>query len=104
MARRIGERVRTLDPVHAFTLGLFSRLDALEEVPMNELLEGIPFSGTVKDALLSRKGEMGKLLELLDDYEAGRVAHLNGSVLSMLNEDYLHAAAWTEKCLVQEAI
>jgi EAL and modified HD-GYP domain-containing signal transduction protein len=100
LAMHIAERIRSLDSRVAFTLGLFSRLDAIEELPMDKLLEELPFSLEIKNALLHRDGEMGKLLSLLDAYEAGHVEHLSSSVITMLNDDFLRAAAWTEQWIV----
>ncbi len=100
MAMHIAERVRSIDPHKAFTLGLFSRLDAFEEIRMDQLLQEVPFAIEIKQALLKHEGEMGKLLDLLDTYEAGDVNHLNTSVVTLLNEDFLRAAAWTERWLI----
>lgn len=101
MARRVAERVRSLDPALAFTLGLFSRLDALEQMPLEDLIDGLPFSSSVRDALLAREGEMGRLLDLLDAYEFGEIEQLSPSVLVKLNDDFVHAAAWAEKWMVR---
>ena len=103
MARRVAERIRSMEPALAFTLGLFSRLDALEQMPMVEILDGIPFSSEVREVLLARAGEMGRLLDLLDAYERGEVSQLNPSVVATLNDDFVRAAAWAEKWLVKPA-
>jgi EAL and modified HD-GYP domain-containing signal transduction protein len=103
MARRVAGRIRSMEPALAFTLGLFSRLDALEQMPMVEILDGIPFSSEVREVLLARAGEMGRLLDLLDAYERGEVSQLNPSVVATLNDDFVHAAAWAEKWLVKPA-
>jgi EAL and modified HD-GYP domain-containing signal transduction protein len=102
MAARIAQRVRSIEPQTAFTLGLFSRLDAFEGLPMTELLQGMPFSVPVQDALLKREGEMGKLLEVLDAHESGDLSCLSPAVVARLNEDFVHAVAWTERWLVGE--
>ncbi|MBK5929481.1 EAL and HDOD domain-containing protein [Halochromatium salexigens] len=103
MAARIAQRVRSIEPQTAFTLGLFSRLDAFEGLPMPQLLQGMPFSVPVQDALLKREGEMGKLLEVLDAHESGDLSRLSPAVVARLNEDFVHAVAWTERWLVGEA-
>jgi EAL and modified HD-GYP domain-containing signal transduction protein len=102
MAARIAQRVRSIEPQTAFTLGLFSRLDAFEGLPMPQLLQGMPFSVPVQDALLERAGEMGKLLEVLDAHESGDLSRLSPAVVARLNEDFVHALAWTERWLVGE--
>ncbi|MBK1619558.1 hypothetical protein CKO42_14145 [Lamprobacter modestohalophilus] len=102
MAARIARRVRSIDPNTAFTLGLFSRLDAFEGLPMPTLLQGMPFSVPMQDALLKREGEMGKLLDVLDAHESGDLSSLSPAVVAKLNEDFVHAVAWTEQWLVRD--
>ena len=103
MAVRIAQRVRSIDPQTAFTLGLFSRLAAFEGIPMPKLLQDMPFSASMQQALLTREGEMGKLLDLLDAHEAADVSGLSSSVIAQLNEDFVHAVAWTEQWLIGDS-
>ncbi len=103
LAARIARRVRSIDPQTAFTLGLFSRLDAFEGVPMPALLQGMPFSVPMQQALLERGGEMGRLLAVLDAHESGDVSRLSPAVVATLNEDFVHAVAWTEHWLIGES-
>jgi len=55
-----------------FTVGLFSVADVLLGVPMEEVLETLPFSDTIRAALLHREGPMGELLETVIAYERGQ--------------------------------
>lgn len=100
LAACIARRVRSIDPQTAFTLGLFSRLAAFEGIPMPKLLQDMPFSAPMQQALLNRDGEMGKLLDLLDAHESGDVSGLSSAVIAQLNEDFVHAIAWTEQWLI----
>src|SRR3954467_9430173 len=43
-----------------FTVGLFSVADALLNMPMDEVLESLPFTGEIRDALLRREGPKGE--------------------------------------------
>lgn len=54
---------------HLFLLGMFSKLDALLDSPIEPLLKEIPLSQAVKNALISRDGELGLLLQLEENYE-----------------------------------
>jgi EAL and modified HD-GYP domain-containing signal transduction protein len=47
-----------------FMVGLFSILDALMDVPLSELMEELPLSLAVKNAVALRQGELGDLLSL----------------------------------------
>lgn len=53
----------------AFMVGLFSLLDVLMEQSMPELLYSIPLADGIKAALLSRRGELGHTLKLVELYE-----------------------------------
>lgn len=52
-----------------FTAGLLSLLDALIDRPMELILEELPLSDTVKQALLNRSGVMGDAIKCVEAYE-----------------------------------
>jgi len=68
---RAGARLRGVTAAQLFTLGLFSVIDALMDVPMSEALASIPFPAEMRDALISHRGEMGRLLDCVTALEAG---------------------------------
>jgi EAL and modified HD-GYP domain-containing signal transduction protein len=51
------------EPAQLFTLGLFSVIDAMMDAPMDEVLAKMPFPAEMNDALVSRSGPKGELLE-----------------------------------------
>lgn len=53
----------------AFLIGLFSLLDALLDVSLQELVEQLPLCSGIKQALLNREGPYGLLLQLEECYE-----------------------------------
>ncbi|WP_087020551.1 EAL and HDOD domain-containing protein [Thaumasiovibrio subtropicus] len=53
----------------AFLSGLFSMLDSLLDTPLEEVVELLPLSDSVQKALLTKEGELGTLLSLLDAYD-----------------------------------
>lgn len=53
----------------AFLIGLFSMLDALLDVSLDELVEQLPLCSSIKLALLERQGPYGLLLKLEECYE-----------------------------------
>jgi EAL and modified HD-GYP domain-containing signal transduction protein len=77
-----------------FTLGLFSVLDALMDVPLREATDLLPLADDMRDALVHRRGPMGELLELVaarergEDARATRVPHAD--------ELYLRAVIWAD--------
>ncbi|MBM7455600.1 EAL and modified HD-GYP domain-containing signal transduction protein [Oceanisphaera litoralis] len=53
----------------AFMCGLFSLLDVLLELPMEEVVAHIPLTEPIRQALLERKGPLGFLMSLIKDHE-----------------------------------
>ena len=59
-----------------FTLGLFSVLDAMMDAPMIDVVASLPLAAEMRDALVSRKGKRGLLLECVAALETGEVNDL----------------------------
>lgn len=53
----------------AFTVGIMSLMDTLFHISMTEILEQIPVTDEVSDALLLRKGSYGEMLKLVEYLE-----------------------------------
>lgn len=60
-----------VEPFDVFLTGLFSLIDVLMNRPLAEILNELPVSKNVKDALLGKQNMLGKLLELIIKYEKG---------------------------------
>jgi len=60
-----------VDPSELFLVGLFSMIDAMLDSPMDAIVEKLPFSETVKSALVDKKGELADYLNLVVAYETG---------------------------------
>jgi len=54
-----------------FLMGLLSAMDALLDTPMNILLETVPVSGEIKEALLGKRGQFRDIFEIVSNYESG---------------------------------
>ena len=77
----------------AFTVGLFSVVDALLDVPMDQALERLPFSPEVKSALLGDEGPIGSILGEVVGVEGGSLqvlAGIGGAVA------YAEASTWAD--------
>jgi EAL and modified HD-GYP domain-containing signal transduction protein len=61
-----------------FTIGLFSVADALLDAPMEEVLDSLPFTEEIQDALLRHEGPKGELLSSVIAYEQGEFPTLGG--------------------------
>lgn len=55
----------------AFMVGTFSLLDTLLNMPLKEILQQLPLTETVHNALAERAGGLGQLLGMMDAVEAG---------------------------------
>ena len=59
-----------ISKAEAYLMGMFSTLNHLVDAPLEEILEELPISDIVKNALLKKEGRCGKLYELVLSYEA----------------------------------
>lgn len=82
---------------HAFTVGLFSLLDALLNAPMPQLLENLPVAEPVRVALLRREGALARDLKDFEAYEALDWDKLHPSRLLQIGELYIEAIEWAEQ-------
>lgn len=86
-------------PEAAFTIGLFSVLDAMLNMPLDAILKQVPLSDEIKTALLERQNEMGHMLNCVLAYEEGdwdAVSHPGIPADTLLN-CYMDAVMWAEE-------
>jgi EAL and modified HD-GYP domain-containing signal transduction protein len=85
------------DPSTRFLLGLLSRMDVLLGLPMREVLDTIPVSADVRDALLLGNGPLAPTLALAESYEHGawEEADLAGRKPEELSRAFADAVSWT---------
>lgn len=84
-----------------FVVGMFSLLDRLLGVPMEEVLEKVQLSDAVSEALLSREGIYGPFIALAEACEspASDIESMAGALcISALqvNQSHLSALAWAQ--------
>jgi EAL and modified HD-GYP domain-containing signal transduction protein len=82
-----------------FTVGMFSMLDALLDLPMTEVLESLPLSEDIQSALLDHVGPLGEVLECVVAYERGQWDRVAGSGLpaGRIRDAYLGALDWARR-------
>jgi len=90
---------QTLDPEQAFTVGLFSTLDAVMDTPMENLLDSISLNSQIKFALLDCEGTLGHLLRQVLRYEKGEWSSLDIDGFSSTDfaMAYLGAVQWANE-------
>lgn len=83
-----------------FLLGLLSAMDVLLELPLEIILERMPVSKSIKDALLDRPSPLGPVYKLERAYEAGNWDACQAEVdelrigESEVAASYIEAAGW----------
>jgi c-di-GMP-related signal transduction protein len=88
-----GEPLGIASPAELFTLGLFSVLDAMMDTPMVDVIASLPLATEMREALISRKGKRGLLLECVTGLETGEVNDLP-VVVQGAGELYLESMMW----------
>ena len=103
MAERIAGALGTVDPEAAFTVGLFSVLDALMSMRMEDVLSELPLSRDVSNALLAGEGLLRELLSWVITYERGDFGSLDSgspAADAILRDAYLEAMRWADEATV----
>jgi EAL and modified HD-GYP domain-containing signal transduction protein len=85
MCQELAERAGQEDENGYFTVGLLSTLDALAKAPMEKVLEHLPLSGGLQQALLQESGPLGEALACVRAYEAGDFAHAHFAALDPIS-------------------
>jgi EAL and modified HD-GYP domain-containing signal transduction protein len=89
----------SLDIKHdaTFVVGLFSTLDALLDRPMEDVLNDLPLTSEVNQAILEKQGPLGLILQCATAYEQGDWEQLPDLGLdnATIKNAYLEAIQWT---------
>jgi c-di-GMP phosphodiesterase len=81
-----------------FITGLFSLLDVITGMPLEELMKELPLTTPVERALLAQEGDLGAALECAKAYERGawnQVA-FKGLAPNLIRAAYVDAVFWAE--------
>jgi len=102
MRARIGERIAKHFDVSSetmFTVGLFSLLDAIVGMSMDQLLENMPLAPELQQAMRSREGTCGRLLSGIEAHEKGDWSGVEaaGLDLSILTPAWVDATSWVRQ-------
>lgn len=90
----------------AFTVGLLSVTDSLYGTPMDELLEELPVSAAIEDALVKGTGDLGWIMQVIRACETADVAQLLELAPERINEvqeAYAEAVGWADTIRAQLA-
>ena len=96
-----------LDPTSQYMLGLFSLLDAMLEISLEEALAPLGLPAPIKDALLGAENEQACPLRWLSNHEHGdfeacnRLAQIHNFPPEALEENYRCAVEWADELLCE---
>jgi EAL and modified HD-GYP domain-containing signal transduction protein len=98
MCEIIAERLK-INNESVFIIGLFSTLDALLDKPMNEILDSLPLTDEVNNALLQHEGPLGNMLAWVLAYEKGQwdIVEESGLESQAWKTAYLDSIQWTRE-------
>jgi len=91
------------DKERYFMVGLFSTLNAFLKAPMADIVDELPLSDEVKEALINQQGSMGKALFVTRALEQGNthmiMAGLEGMDIMAISSNYMNANGWARKTI-----
>ena len=98
MCEQLAERAGILSADVYFTAGLFSTLDALLDMSMEDIMEQLPLAAELTAALLDREGSMGMALDCVVAYERGEWEAVVFRALEPhdIRGAYLEAVEWSQ--------
>ncbi|EGV33022.1 diguanylate phosphodiesterase metal dependent hydrolase domain protein [Thiorhodococcus drewsii AZ1] len=103
----VGERNLPREKDALFTVGLFSNLDEILEVPLGEALASLPLDEAIKAAILSHEGLLGQVLASAARFEgwdaSGPILPTLGLSGEVLSTYFLEAFAWAQGVQAQLA-
>ncbi len=98
MCELLALNVKLSEPESYFLAGLLSALDALMDTPLEELLENIRLSSTIKEGLLEGKGTIGQALQCVLAYERADWDQIGFAKMDsdLIRDIYLQSLHWVE--------
>jgi EAL and modified HD-GYP domain-containing signal transduction protein len=99
MCEQAAKAMQTDNANPFFTVGLFSVLDALLDIPMSDIIEALPLSDDIRGALVERTGPLSEVLQTVIAYEEADWGQVGSSDLSTTNlvDAYTDAVQWSDK-------
>ena len=91
------------DSATSFTVGMFSVLDGLMDLPMEEILATLPISDEVSEAILHHSGPIGTYLRCCQAYERGdwEKTNLLKADTQAVTDIFLQAISWADEAMAQ---
>ena len=103
-AENLAIEIGHTDTERYFIAGLFSALDALLDLPMEQAILNVPISEEIRQAIIEGSGDVGKVLNCVLAYEAGdwrRACDEPFDCVTVSNA-YLDAVSWMIQSLMNQ--
>jgi EAL and modified HD-GYP domain-containing signal transduction protein len=99
MCEQLGRLIGAPDSGPFFITGLFSMLNVLTGVPIRQLVDDLPLSPEIVNALTAEEGQLGAALHCVRAYERGRWKEVNfcGLPQNVIRAAYVDAVFWAEE-------
>jgi EAL and modified HD-GYP domain-containing signal transduction protein len=97
MCERIARALGQENVEEFFLIGLLSIVDALMDLPMEEVIDKLSLSNELVDGLLHQKGLLGEVLKTIQLYEIGEWENMNrfGIDPDTICESYIESIRWS---------
>lgn len=99
MCELLAEKAGQKDAEKYFTVGLFSAVEALLEIPLQDILNSLPFSDDIKQALMEQRGPYGEALKCVFAFEQAnwQDAQYRSLATSQVSQAYVEATKWADE-------
>ncbi len=96
MCELLAQSAGRANPQSYFMVGLFSLVDVMMDLPLEEVMANMPVTGEIKDALLQRGGDMGGALNCAVAYERSNWEKVSYAGLDnqIVIANYMRAIEW----------
>jgi EAL and modified HD-GYP domain-containing signal transduction protein len=99
MCEQLGRLIGAPDSGPFFITGLFSMLNVLTGMPIKQLVEDLPLTPEIVNALTAEEGQLGAALRCVRSYERGRWREVDfcGLPQNVIRAAYVDAVFWSEE-------
>ncbi|WP_310696361.1 HDOD domain-containing protein [Marinospirillum sp.] len=101
MCEKLADDMSGVNTRTAFMVGLMSMMDVLMGTSLDELLQQLPLSTEIKNAILYRQGKLGQLLALIIAFEHAKLAGKSASLVDRLNQAWMVSQVWSNEIMMQ---
>lgn len=101
MCELLAHKATLPSPSEFFLVGLFSNLDGLLAIPLENILDTLPLANRIIVGLLKHQGPMGEALSCVLHYESWQLqkVHFSSLPLATISQIYVESVVWAHQSL-----